>query len=153
MYNNKYFIFNSKINSLIVFGFLLFALFSCNPTKHVKPNELFLQKNKIRLDNHKIDKNEIDDIIKQKPNRKILGLFRFHLGVYNLFKEEGGNKIQQNIGEKPVIYDSLLTEKTIDQLKLYLNNRGYYDNEISYKTKIKKVGIEKKEANASLFCI
>ncbi|OFY90696.1 MAG: hypothetical protein A3K10_14675 [Bacteroidetes bacterium RIFCSPLOWO2_12_FULL_31_6] len=117
---------------------MLFAITSCNPTKYVKPNELFLQKNNIKIDNRKIDKDELSKIIKQKPNRKILGVFRFHLGVYNLFKEDSENKIKLNIGETPVIYDSLLTEKTVKQLHLFVNNRGYFDNKITYKTKQNK---------------
>ncbi|NQX96960.1 MAG: BamA/TamA family outer membrane protein [Flavobacteriales bacterium] len=102
----------------------------CNPTKYVKPNELFLQKNKVSIDNRKIDKDNIASIIKQKPNRKILGLFRFHLGLHNI--------ISQNIGEAPVIYDSLLTDRTVKQLKLYTSKRGYFENEVTYSSIIKK---------------
>ena len=31
-----------------------------------------------------IDKEELESYLKQKPNRKVLELFRFHLSVYNL---------------------------------------------------------------------
>jgi outer membrane protein assembly factor BamA len=34
----------------------------------------------------------------------------------------------------PVIYDSLLTEKTVKQLNLYINNKGYFNNKVSSKT-------------------
>ncbi|PJA09887.1 MAG: hypothetical protein COX70_00550 [Flavobacteriales bacterium CG_4_10_14_0_2_um_filter_32_8] len=133
-----YFTFKSFIYPLVIVGISLVVLTGCNPTKYVKPDELFLQKNKVRIDNRKLNKDELAKIIKQKPNRKILGVFRFHLGVYNLFKEESENKIKQNIGEIPVIYDSLLTEKTVKQMNLYINNRGYFDNKVTYKTKQNK---------------
>lgn len=110
---------------------------SCNPTKNVKNGELFLQKSKIKIDARKIDKDELAAIIKQKPNKKILGVFRFHLGIYNHWPWKDG-KFRENVGEAPVIYDSLLTEKSIKQLGIYTKNRGYFDNEISYSKKIKK---------------
>ena len=135
---NKPFIINSLKHHFLILGVLLFLLSGCNPTKYVKPDELFLKKTKVKIDNRKIDKDNIESIIKQKPNRKMLGLFRFHLGVYNLFKKESESKIKLNIGEMPVIYDSLLTERTAKQLKLYINNRGYFDNKITTKTKIHK---------------
>ncbi len=137
MFNNP-FIINSLKHHFVIFGISLFILSSCNPTKYVKPDELFLQNSKVKIDNRKVNKDEIENIIKQKPNRKILGILRFHLGVHNLYKEESESKIKLNIGEKPVIYDSLLTERTAKQLKLYMNNRGYFDNEISYETQINK---------------
>lgn len=132
---NKPFIIKSLKHPFFIFGVLLLFLSSCNPTKHVKPDELFLQKNKIKISTRKIDKDDIEAIVKQKPNRKILGLFRFHLGVYNLYKEESESKIKLNVGEPPVIYDSLLTERTIKQLKLYADKRGYFDSKVTYSTK------------------
>lgn len=119
-------------------GTVLIILSSCNPTKYVKPDELFLQKSKIKIDTRKIDKDDLKAIIKQKPNRKILGLFRFHLGVHNFFKEESESKIKLNIGEAPVIYDSLLMVRSLKQLKLFADKRGYFDSEVSYTTKVHK---------------
>ena len=117
---------------------LIIVLSSCNPTKYVKPNELFLQKSKVKIDTRKINKDDVKAIVKQKTNRKILSLFRFHLGVHNLFKEDSENKLKLNIGEPPVIYDSLLTVRTIKQLKIFTDKLGYFDSKISYTTKIHK---------------
>ena len=135
---NKPFIIKPLKHFIFLSGITVLILSSCNPTKHVKPNELFLQKSKITIDTRKIDKDNVSGIIKQKPNKKILGIFRFHLGVYNLFKEESESKIKLNIGKPPVIYDSLLTIRTVKQLKLFAEKRGYYDSEVSYTTKIHK---------------
>ena len=101
----------------------------------MKPNELFLQSVKLKVDHKKINKDELFKINKQKPNKKILGLFRFHLGAYNFFSNKSKN-LKENIGEPPVIYDSLLTDRTAKQFKLYLNNKGFFHNEISHHTKI-----------------
>ncbi|MGB0888262.1 MAG: BamA/TamA family outer membrane protein [Vicingaceae bacterium] len=116
---------------------------SCNPTKHVKPGELFLQKSKIKIDAKKIDKDELTAIVKQKPNKKILGLFRFHLGIYNHWPWKNG-KFRENVGEPPVIYDSLLTTRSLKQLKIYTKNRGYFDNDITFSKKVRNNKIKVK---------
>ncbi len=110
----------------------------CNPTKTLKEHEEILLTNKIKVDNGKIDKDEIYSIIKQKPNKKILGVFRFHLGVYNLFSNKKESKFRDNVGEAPVIYDSLLTERSIKQLELYLDNKGFFQNQVSVEKTVKK---------------
>jgi outer membrane translocation and assembly module TamA len=130
-------ILSHQIVSLVFFGTALF-LFGCNPTKTLKDNELFLKKNKIIVDNSKIDKDELEEIIKQHPNKKILGVFRFHLGVYNLYSKKDNSKVKENIGEPPVIFDSLQTERSVKQLGLYLNNKGYFKNQVTAEKNIKK---------------
>jgi len=122
--------------------FFLFIV-GCNPTKHIKPNELFLKKNTIKIDTRKIDKDDLENIVKQKANRKILHAFRYHLGVYNFFNKKNTTDFK-NIGEPPVIYDSLLTDRTLKQLKLFVDNHGYFESEVTYKTHIKnnKIKVE-----------
>jgi outer membrane protein assembly factor BamA len=130
------FLIPKKINLfLYLIGIVQLLIVGCNPTKHVKPNELFLKKNSIQIDTRKINKEELESIVKQKTNRKILHTFRYHLGLYNLVNKKDAKKFK-DAGEPPVIYDSLLTEKTARQLKLYANNKGYFDNEVTYQTKI-----------------
>ncbi len=121
----------------LVFGLLLILLSGCNPTKYVKPNELFLKKNTVKIDTRKIEKDNLESLVKQKPNKKILGLLRFHLGIYNHWPWKNGN-FRENSGEAPVTYDSLLTNRTARQLKLYADKRGYFDSEVNYSTKIHK---------------
>lgn len=119
---------------LIVISTLL-SFFSCNPTKHLKQDELFLKKNKLKVSTRKLDSENLNAIIKQKPNRKILGLFRYHLGVYNLFNKKETTTFK-DVGEPPVVYDSLLTNRSVRQLKLYANSKGYFDSKVWHTTKI-----------------
>lgn len=141
LYKQLNIILKPKYLSISSFLFLwvisFFILFSCSPTKTLKPEELFLQKVKIKTDNKKVDKDELFRINKHKPNKKILGIFRFHLGAYNLFYKRV-EKFKENIGEPPAIYDSSITEASTKQMGLYLNNRGFFHNQVSYSTKIKK---------------
>jgi len=113
------------------------ALSSCNITRHVPEGQYLLVKNKVEIDNKKIDTDELYGIIKQKPNRKILGLIRFHLGVYNYAntKKEKDSKFREwlknTIGEPPVVLDSSLTVKSSKQLQQYLFNTGYFNGTVT----------------------
>lgn len=113
-----------------------FLLNSCNSARHLVDNELLVNKVKLKVINEGLEKEELYSIIKQKPNRKLFSVFPLYLGIYNLYKNKPESKIKDAIGEEPVIYDSLLTKRSVSQLKLFLNNRGYYDAEITSSSKI-----------------
>jgi outer membrane protein assembly factor BamA len=57
----------------------------------------------------------------QKKNNKIKELEN---------KIENGNWLMRSVGEPPVLYDSLLAEKTARQMKRFLQQRGYFDARI-----------------------
>ena len=153
---------------------LLSYVTGCNPTSKLGDNEYLLIKNKIintkdKNSNDALTKIEqkgndlinkvsgqvIFDYIQQKPNTKMLGLFQFHLAVYNYTNRKGRKKklekennednieekIKKIVGEPPVILDSFLTEKSKKQMGLYLYNKGYF------KVKIQDSVIYKKKEN------
>lgn len=81
---------------------------------------------------------ELEDVIRQKPNRKFLNLARLNLWFYNLSnpnKENGWNNYLRKIGEPPSILDTNLTQKSVQQLQLYLNQKGYFEAKIYAKTR------------------
>ena len=59
-------------------------LAACSPVRRLEPNEYLLQRNKIRGNSSEISDQELLLYVKQKPNRKILGIWRFHLQMFNL---------------------------------------------------------------------
>lgn len=149
---------NSHIQLLLLAALpLLFT--ACNPTRKLETGDFLLQKNHVINKDTKIDDGDFENYIKQKPNRKIFKVFRFHLWLHNLVREDRlqrkrivfdkkiekrnnrriakGKKTKKNtrqlfgewlleIGEAPVIYDSMLMEKSSQQLKLFLENKGYF---------------------------
>jgi surface antigen Omp85-like protein len=126
-----------------VFLFIAFTwgLTSCNPVKKLGDNAYLLNKNVVKVDKGELKEN-LTPIIKQKPNRKLLGVVRFHLAVYTIFNRGKSNKVKEwfkrTIGEEPVLVDSILTERTTEQLNLYLNNKGFF-NAVVYDTTIYKL--------------
>ena len=110
-------------------GILLLSLLTagCRTNKYIPEKEYLLSKVEIRIDKKSIDKNELRSYLKQKPNTKIFGFWRFHLGLYNLSTRKNDNAWLKRIGEAPMIYDSYLTLKTKEEFKRFLQNKGYYD--------------------------
>lgn len=168
-----------------IFSYLFIFIFSsCSITKHVPEDEFLLRKVKIEFLNsnnsNTISKEELYDLLLQKPNRKVFSNFRFYLRLYNLSNQQridqkivkkqikidkvnlkikqqnrsslilDSNYIQkplkerklafgeriQNTGEAPVIYSALKLNRTKEQLKKYLFNKGYFKNEITDSTTV-----------------
>jgi len=115
-------------------GFTLFLLaiaaVSCSPTKQLTDDQYLLNKNSIKIDRSELAEG-IKPVIKQRPNRRILGLFRFHLGVYTLANRGKSTKfkewIKRTIGEEPIVLDTALTTKSNVQIKQYLHNEGFFN--------------------------
>ena len=126
---------------------LPFLLVSCYSTKHLNVDEQILKKNTITINNEKntrvkgVSKKEINSIIKQKPNKKILGFMPFHLWVYNLSnpeKNNWSNAYLRKIGENPVILNQELVDKSRNQIKSHFENNGYFTSSVTSEIKYKK---------------
>ncbi|MFO7879560.1 MAG: BamA/TamA family outer membrane protein [Bacteroidota bacterium] len=114
---------------------LVVMISSCKSTKLVPEDEYLLNRVEISSDNSKLDEDELKPSLKQQPNQKTLGLFRFHLAAYNLFHPKDSSKdfpkwftrIGEVIGEPPSIYQPSLHYKSKKNLQNYLEQRGYYE--------------------------
>ena len=128
------------IQNMRNFQILIAAVFSalflnaCSPVKHLGPDAYLLNKNIVQSDRKELNER-VKSILKQKPNRKIFGLFRFHLGVYTLANRGRQSKfkkwVKKTIGEEPVVLDSTLTAKSHTQVLIYMQNEGYFNAEVS----------------------
>ncbi len=78
---------HSYIKILVVF-LLPVLFFACNPARKLKDDERLLTKIRISNPDTKIDKSDLENYIKQKPNRKIFKVIRFHLWLHNLVNED-----------------------------------------------------------------
>ena len=130
---------NTAIVVLAVF------LFSCSPVKFVPENKYLLNKVELNVDNSKISKEEAKSFLRQKENYKILGFAKFHLFLYNLSSKNKNDGWLKRIGEPPQVYDDLMTGRSENQLKQYLNNKGYFqariDTNVVYKKKKQKANL------------
>ncbi|MFQ5335357.1 MAG: hypothetical protein ACE5DN_04720, partial [Flavobacteriales bacterium] len=116
-------------------------LCACSSTRMVSDEQYLLNKVKIHLDDKHIDGEAIEGIVKQHPNRRLMGIFRFHLWIYNSVSRKKDKRetkfrswLKNTVGEPPVILDDALTKKTSIQVSRYLENKGYFNNHISDST-------------------
>ena len=114
-------------------------LSSCNVTRRLPKDSYLLQNVKIESDHsvqekERITANDVNKYIRQKPNKHFLGT-DFYVWVYNLAnpdKDNWWNNFKRKIGEEPVLFDMDDTEKSADNLKIYLDSRGYFASEVKY---------------------
>ncbi|MEZ4804364.1 MAG: hypothetical protein R2852_02455 [Bacteroidia bacterium] len=143
-------------STIALFGLVFIFLSACKTTKLVPEGQHLLVKNKIKtadtgsnLVNKVISK--IDDnkslYIKHKPNRNILILGRFHLGMYNFGsskrhpeKNESKKlrKLLRSYGEAPVLLDTLEVAKSEENLKNYLFTKGFLNCEVTHSIKYRR---------------
>ncbi len=133
-------VFSIRSGFLIIL--ILSVLFGCSPVRYVPENQYLLKSNKIESKGGSISDRELENYFRQKPNKKIFGFLRIHLGVYNLSnpaKKNGFNNWLRKIGEEPVIFNESAKNETLNQLNHYLKNLGYYnakvDDTVSYSRK------------------
>ena len=82
-------------------GVSLMILFAaCNPAKKLKENEYLLNKNRIKGNLATIDKGELQNYIRIKPNYKLLGIAKLNLWLYNLANEERISRKQEIYAKK-----------------------------------------------------
>ncbi len=176
----------SKVKLTYYFSLLLILIFtSCSQYKSLKKNQFLLRKNNFEIQGDKFLESELKSYIRQKPNKRFLGI-PYGLWIYDNIdsakislsrqkhiaklkikneklyqKQSRVNKkrndraikkgkqdykfkkvvpfdtinirlsfkewIKFRFGEKPVVFDSIDFNKTLDQFKLYLRKKGYYD--------------------------
>jgi len=114
---------------------VLFILtsFSCSPAKRLSEGQYLLGKNRIDASENTVTESQLESYVLQTPNKRLLGA-RFYLFLYNLSnpeKEKWPHGWLRKIGEEPVIYDSALTKSSSQQLRQFLENKGYYKAEVT----------------------
>lgn len=133
---------------------LIFMLSACNLTRWVPDDRQLLMENKVEVQGSIDNQSPLRSIIKQKPNRRIAGIGpRIYLHIYNWgdpSAEKGLNKLWTDIGEPPVIMDSVLVAKSAKQMGIYLFNKGYFENQTSFEI-LKKSGKKKAEVHYTLY--
>ena len=186
-----------KIQNYSIFLlFIVVFLSSCHVTKNIPTGDFLLRKNIVLIEGDKtaISSSELNEIIRQKPNSRVIGI-PFKLILFNSInsakvdlkrnridslidddnkridvkldkinakriekarkkgKKMYTKKIKEHkesedsrlfirewmkykLAEKPVIYDSLLLKKSIDQIKFFLKRKGFYYGSISFSEEI-----------------
>ena len=125
-------------NNLYILTCTLFTvlLLSCGTLQMHQKRGIMLHRDIIKIDNRKINKDDLLGFLRQKPNKRILGVINFKVWLYesnqprkhdNWFKRW----MRERIGEAPVILDSLSTVGDGVQMLKHLHNLGYYNAKVT----------------------
>ncbi len=135
--------FSTYFNILII----AFLLAGCTKhqltTRYLEDNERLLKKNKLEIKgNQDLDKEDLLSYVRQKPNRAILfGTWRLGLQWKNLWYNPNKDPDEEH---EAVILDSNLISRSEQQLKIHLQNLGYYNAVIKHEMKDSEIlGVSK----------
>lgn len=155
------------LSKILIFIIIVRCFSSCDAVKRVAEDEHLLIKNTVKIDSKKTNTETINNLLYQKPNRKILGVpLRLHIynmarpnrdslfevwldkkpkrgeRLKNIYSQKQVNKIKQSAlgfndwlkttGEGPVIIDEERAKKSINRLKAYHINNGWFDVKTTY---------------------
>ena len=126
----------SRVILAIALGIICSA---CSVTRKLSDKEYLLQRVEIKTDKsvprkERITETELEQYIRQSPNKRFLGT-NFYVWAYNLAnpdKQNWWNNLKRKVGEQPALLDMSLTEKSAQNLKTYMNSRGYYASQVKY---------------------
>jgi len=145
----------------LLFPAAVLLVFACNSTKWVPPGERLLVHNTITVEPQgSLTVDELGPILKQKPNKRVLGR-ALYLDFYNLrdpgkvarkrarkdslcevknleIRAKNSTKVREcddslrdRSGEPPVLLDSSLVQRTVDQLRNYAFKEGWFAAQVS----------------------
>ncbi|MCK5857540.1 MAG: BamA/TamA family outer membrane protein [Bacteroidales bacterium] len=110
---------------------MLGFLTSCYPTKNIGGEEYLLLRNTYKIKGKRIKQSDVSAYYIQKTNRRVLGV-RIYAQAYDfgmLFRDSSwmNTLFTKNIGEKPVVYDSNMVDKSFANIRQHLENNGYFN--------------------------
>jgi len=129
----------NKIKFLIYISAIV-LLMSCNASKFVPENKYLLESVKVESDNKELNSTVLQAYVRQKANSKWFSIFKIPLGTYSLAGRDSAkwlNRTLKNIGEKPVVYDTIMADRSLNDLTTAMRNMGYMHATAQIKTKIR----------------
>lgn len=124
----------------------IFTIGSCSTTKVLKENEYRLSKRKIKVDGDNLfNISRLNPYIKQEPNSSFIFGWNPFLNIYNWSRPDSNklsDRFYRKIGVAPVIYDSLLTAASVENIEGHLKHIGYYNSTVKSYTETKKKRVD-----------
>lgn len=122
--------------------FILLIVYGCSNIRHLPDGEVLYTGAEVKIEDSLMSKSdkkalkaEMEELLRPKPNRKILG-WRFKLSMYNLAgepKKEKGFRywLRNKVGEPPVTFKQVDMDYNADVLQNRSENRGYFKTRTS----------------------
>lgn len=124
---------------ILVAAALGFLGSACSVTRHIPDGQYFLQSVSVEDDksmprDERISASNMERYVRQSPNKRFLGtnLYVWLYDQANPDKQNWWNNWKRKIGEAPVLLDMSLTQKSAENLKVYMNSRGFYASSVAF---------------------
>ena len=133
-------IYSRYFSRLIVAVIIAATLAACDTMKFVPEGEVLLRKTVLIADDPQFNPSSLRQYIRQEPNAIWFSLVKLPLGVYSMAGRDSSrwiNRTLWNIGEPPVLYDTLKAQQTVTDLRQALLNRGYMQATVEHHTEVK----------------
>ena len=102
-------------------------MMSCTTTKYVPEGECLLKNVEVKADAKDFDVSQLSQYVRMKGNSKWFSLFKIPLAIYSMSGRDTTkwvNRTLRNIGEAPVVYDSMQAVRTSADLLKAMQNMG-----------------------------
>lgn len=129
---------------LLIIILAVLLLSSCSSTKILKDNEYMLVKNTVTMKDVKGEEfSGMVNYVQPLPSNKFMGIFNLKTSLYaeaqpKISKKTGELKdskfrrwLRESVGEPPVLLDSVLIEKSEQNLKTVMKKKGYFHSQVT----------------------
>lgn len=127
----------SVLQNTMVSVLALSAAFACSPTKYVQDGDCLLKSSVVKSDDKAFGSARLVPYMRQRPNSKWFSLFNLPLGIYSMSGRDSTkwcSRVLRNLGEPPVIYDSVQTASSCRDMVSAMQSMGYMEASASSHT-------------------
>lgn len=141
---------NRRISLVVSFALLVLLCASCLSTRPLQGDERMLTRNNVIVtDENNSELDNLSSYVRPIPNKKFMEVFNLKTSLYGMgtprLMKNGEYKdtkfkqwLRNKPGEAPVLLDSSEIVSSLSQLQIVLNQKGYFDAEVSYEVVPKK---------------
>lgn len=112
---------------------------ACSVTRRLPAGSYLLHKVRIVADDsvarrERIPASELEKYVRQTPNKRLLGT-DFYVWLYqraDSSKHNKWNDWKRRLGEAPVLLDMELTRRSLQNLKVYMDTRGFFSSRAEF---------------------
>ena len=118
----------------------LILLTACSATKFISDGDYLLDQVEVKSAQKDFNVSLLEPYVRQKANSKWFSLFKIPLATYSLSGTDTIrwiNRTLKNIGEAPVVYDTVMAERSCEALRSAMSNMGYLHSEVELQTRRK----------------
>ena len=127
----------NKLSIYVIGSVVSLILAGCSAQKFVPEGHHLLHKVEIRSEEPGLDPASLEPYIRQNANSKWFSVFKAPLGMYAISGKDTTkwiNRVLRNVGEAPVLFDTLLAHQTCRDLEQALQNMGYMNARVDVDT-------------------